>query len=114
VSNAGVVPACRTIDCVSVFALTVEDAFAALSVIAGSDDADPYSRPRPLGALAAWPSGLRVGVPLPHQREFFGDKIAAAAYEKALVRLARLGAHIVEIHFQPFYRAARMVYEGPW
>ena len=49
VSNAGVVPACRTLDCVSVLALTVEDAFTALSILAGPDDADPYSRPRALG-----------------------------------------------------------------
>ena len=50
VSTAGVVPACRTLDCVSVFALTVDDAFAALAAMAGPDPADPYSRPRPLGA----------------------------------------------------------------
>ena len=74
VSTAGVVPACRTLDCVSVFALTVDDAFAALAAMAGPDPADPYSRPRPLGALGAVPAGLRIGVPMPGQRLFFGDK----------------------------------------
>ena len=57
VSTAGVVPACRTLDCVSVFALTVDDAFAALAAMAGPDPADPYSRPRPLGAPEAVPAG---------------------------------------------------------
>src|SRR5215468_10567536 len=61
VSNAGVVPACRTLDCVSVHALTVEDAFAALAAIAGPDPADPYSRKHRLSALGAVPSGVRVG-----------------------------------------------------
>ena len=55
VSTAGVVPACRTLDCVSVFALTVDDALAALAAMAGPDAADPYSRPRPLGAPGALP-----------------------------------------------------------
>src|SRR5919197_11974 len=65
VSTAGVVPACRSLDCVSVFALTVDDAFAALAAIAGPDAADPYSRPRPLGAAGAVASrgGLRVPIP---------------------------------------------------
>src|SRR5207244_892713 len=56
VSTAGVVPACRTLDCVSVFALTVDDAFTALAAMAGPDPADPFSRARPLGALGAMPS----------------------------------------------------------
>src|SRR5207237_9732713 len=90
-STAGVVPACRTLDCVSVLALTVDDAFAALAAIAGPDAADPYSRPRRLGALGALPRGLRLGVPMPGQRLFFGDQAAAAAYGAALARSARPG-----------------------
>src|SRR5262249_22914548 len=62
VSTAGVVPACRTLDCVSVLALTVDDAFAALAAIAGPDAADPYSRPRQLGTPGAMPIGLQIGV----------------------------------------------------
>jgi allophanate hydrolase len=114
VSNAGVVPACRTLDCVAVFALTVDDAFAALAAIAGPDDADPYSRARPLGALAPFPEKLRLGVPMPGQRVFFGDTQSAAAYDGALARLSGLGATIVEIDIEPFYEAARLLYEGPW
>src|SRR5262249_25605747 len=110
VSTAGVVPACRTLDCVSVLALTVDDAFAALAAIAGPHPADPYSRPRRLGA----PGALRLGVPMPGQRLFFGDQASAAAYDAALARLARLGAALVEFDMEPFYQAARLLYEGPW
>ena len=114
ISNAGVVPACRTLDCVSLFALTTDDAFAALAAIAGPDPADPYSRARPLGTPGGFPKNLRLGVPLPGQRVFFGDTRSAQAYEAALARLAALGARIVEIDVEPFYEAARLLYEGPW
>jgi allophanate hydrolase len=114
VSCAGVVPACRTLDCVSVFALTVDDAMTTLKAIAGPDAADPYSQPQPVGASGAMPGGVKLGVPLPGQRLFFGDKNSAAAYDAALARLKTLGANIVEIDIEPFYAAARLLYEGPW
>jgi allophanate hydrolase len=114
ISIAGVVPACRTLDCVSILAPTVDDAFTALAALAGPDAADPYSRERPLGRIGAMPQGSRLGVPTLAQRLFFGDDASAAAYEAALARLTGLGAAIVEIDFQPFYRAARLLYEGPW
>ena len=62
VSTAGVVPACASLDCVSVFALTAEDAFAALQVIAGLDASDPYSAHLALGVLA------RAAAPAAHRR----------------------------------------------
>jgi allophanate hydrolase len=114
VSTAGLVPACRTLDCVSVFGLTTDDAFTALNVLAGPDAADPYSRARPPGHLAAVPNGIPLGVPPPGQRLFFGDRRSAGAYEAAIARFANLGAAIVEIDMEPFYEAARLLYEGPW
>ena len=114
VSNAGVVPACRTLDCVSVFALTVDDAVAMLAVIASpdaADDASPRRAPRGVGPM---PEGLRLGVPLPGQRLFFGDRMSEALYEASLVQFTALGAKIVEIDIEPFYAAARLLYEGPW
>ncbi|HET7257153.1 MAG TPA: allophanate hydrolase, partial [Xanthobacteraceae bacterium] len=114
VSTAGVVPACRTLDCVSVFALTVDDAFAALAAMSGPDSADPYSRPRPLGAPGGVPADVRIGMPMPGQRLFFGDKASAAAYDAALARLAGLGATLAEIDIEPFYETARLLYDGPW
>ncbi len=114
VSTAGVVPACRSLDCVSVFALTVDDAVTALNVIAAPDSADPFSRSRPMHAVGPMPDGLKLGIPLADQRLFFGDKISAAAYDAALTRFADLGAKIVEVDLEPFYAAARLLYEGPW
>ncbi|MGH6770289.1 MAG: allophanate hydrolase, partial [Xanthobacteraceae bacterium] len=114
VSTHGVVPACRTLDCVSIFTLTVDDAMTALEAIAGPDPADPYSRPRTLGLPGAWANGVRIGVPLADQRLFFGDRTAAAIYEASVARMAALGAAIVQIDVEPFYEAARLLYEGPW
>ncbi|WP_433995282.1 allophanate hydrolase [Bradyrhizobium manausense] len=114
ISNAGLVPACRTLDCISVFALTVDDAALALSVMAGPDQADPFSRDRPLGALTPFPANLRLGVPRNGQLIFFGDKKAEAAYADALKRWTALGATLVEFDLEPFYETARLLYEGPW
>lgn len=114
VSTCGVVPACRTLDCVSVFALTVDDAWAVLAAMAGPDANDPYSRAIPLGTVGAMPTGLRLGVPPSGERLFFGDMAAAADYDAALARLAGLGAAVVDIDMEPFYETARLLYEGPW
>lgn len=114
VSTFGVVPACRTLDCVSIFALTVDDAWAALTAIAGFNPNDPFSRARPLGALSALSPRLRIGAPRPANRLFFGDDRAASDYAAALDRLAGLGLSIEDIDIGPFYEAARLLYEGPW
>jgi allophanate hydrolase len=114
VSTVGLVPACRTLDCVSVFAHTVDDCSDILAVMAGFDPNDPYARRRPLQRPGALPPQLRLGAPRPGQRMFFGDRRAADDYAAALDRLARLGATIVEIDIEPFYETARLLYEGPW
>ncbi|MFZ0607676.1 MAG: allophanate hydrolase [Xanthobacteraceae bacterium] len=114
VSTSGVVPACRTLDCVTLFTLTVDDAMTALNVVAGFDDADPYSRPRRVGPVVPPPQPMRLGVPGASQRQFFGDKVAAAAFDAALAKLAALGGKIVEVDFEPFYETARLLYDGPW
>ncbi|MBS0249046.1 MAG: allophanate hydrolase [Proteobacteria bacterium] len=114
ISTHGLVPACRTLDCISIFALTVDDAWAALGVASGYDAADSYSRTRPLGHPGAMPPHVKLGVPIPGQRLFFGDKDYEAGYEAALARLAKLGCDIVEIDVEPFYETARLLYEGPW
>src|SRR5205807_10016159 len=107
VSTHGVVPACRTLDCVSVFALTTDDAWAALAVMAGPDVNDAFSRKRPVGTIGPVPA-IRIGVPRPSERVFFGDTRAAADYAQALDRLARLGGTLVEIDIEPFYETARL------
>jgi len=114
ISTHGVVPACRTLDCVSVFALTVDDAWTALGVMAGPDAADSYSRKRPLGTPGAMPGHVKLGVPLAGQRLFFGDSQFEAGYNVALERLAKLGCEIVDVDIEPFYETARLLYDGPW
>lgn len=114
VSTAGVVPACRTLDCVSVFSLTVDDAMTALTTMAGPDGADPFSRSRPLAQMSAFPNSLRLGVPREGQLIFFGDKASEAAYGAALKRWTELGATLVGFDLEPFYETARLLYEGPW
>jgi allophanate hydrolase len=114
ISTSGVVPACRTLDCVSIFSLTTDDAMVALEVMTGSDDADPYSRDRPLAQMTTFPANLRLGVPRKGQLIFFGDKASEQAYGEALERWTSLGATLVEFDLEPFYETARLLYEGPW
>jgi allophanate hydrolase len=114
ISTSGVVPACRTLDCVSIFSLTTDDAMTALAAIAGPDAADPYSRDLPLAPMTGFPGQLRLGVPRKGQLIFFGDKASEAAYGDAIERWTALGATPVEFDLEPFYETARLLYEGPW
>jgi allophanate hydrolase len=114
IPTTGVVPACRSLDCVSVFALTVEDAFAALSVMAGLDESDAFSRRLPLGGLAPLPPSLRIGVPRAADRIFLGDLQAKAAFSAAEDLARGLGATLVEVDLTALFETARLLYEGPW
>lgn len=114
ISTTGVVPACRTLDCVSIFALTTDDAMTALRVMTGPDAEDPFSRERPVAAVTAIPKRVRLGVPPQDQLQFFGDDLAARGYQEALERWRKLGAELVEIDVEPLYETARLLYEGPW
>ena len=110
----GVVPACRTLDCVSVFALTVDDAVQACSVMAGVDAADPFSRPLPAPAPAPSAPALRLGVPRAADLFFDGDAMSAAAFEAARRHYAGLGARFVEIDLTPFLAVAKLLYDGAY
>jgi allophanate hydrolase len=109
-STRGVVPACRSLDCVSIFALDAADAATVLDVAEGFDAEDAYSRKLGNAAIA----GLRFGVPRPDQLEFFGDREYEALFGAATRRLEELGGTRVEIDFAPFLEAARLLYEGPF
>jgi len=108
-----VVPACRTLDCVSVFALNVEDAGSVLDVIAGFDAADPYSRPCPPDQAA-----VRIGqmprFAIPQQPDFCGDAVQAAAYSVALAQMRALGVVLEPVDFTPMQALAALLYDGPW
>ncbi|VWC90789.1 urea amidolyase [Burkholderia lata] len=121
-STLGVVPACRSLDCVSVFAHSAADARAVFAAAHGVTDGDPYGRAwQPLlgadglRAQPARPFGqLRFGTPRADQLQFFGDESYRAAWRAALEHLRATGARIVEIDFSAFLAAARLLYEGPW
>jgi allophanate hydrolase len=117
ISTTGVLPACRSLDCVSIFAATVADALDVLAVAGAEDGSDPYSRAAPPG-FAARPADLgpamRLGVPRADQLAFFGNDAGAAVFAATLDRLRGLGATIVEIDYAPFAEAARLLYDGPW
>lgn len=116
VSARGIVPACRSLDCVSVFALTAHDTAAVLEVIAGPDPDDAYSRPAPPGfaCFGRLPARFVFGVPPPEQREFFGNTEATALYDIAIERLAALGGSPNEFDLAPFLEAGWMLYGGAW
>ena len=110
VSTSGVLPACRSIDCVSVLALTVADAATVLSVIEGDDAADAYSAFVP--GPAHWPGRLRVGIDA--APVFTGDCGYAADYELAVVQVESLGHEVVAIDGSPLQAVAELLYGGPW
>jgi allophanate hydrolase len=109
VSAHGVVPAAQSVDCVSIFARSVDVAARVLQASMGHDAADPYSRKlapksRPFGER------FRFGVPEPLQ--FFGDALAEAAFADSVKRLRELGGTPVAIDYEPLAQAAALLYES--
>lgn len=115
-SAQGVVPACRTLDCVSILALTCGDAHTVWSAARGFDADDGFSRPlHPGDEAAPWlTGGFSFGVPPSDELEFFGDDLAAALYSQAVDRMEALGGRRIEIDFGIFRAAAELLYAGPW
>ena len=110
-STRGVFPACRSLDCVSVFALTVDDADYVCRIAAAFDREDPYSRT--IGVAAgALPKHPVFAVP--EQLHWFGDELAAQAFDAALQQLAATGVTLKKIDFSPFYQTAALLYDGAW
>lgn len=112
ISTSGVTPACRSLDCVSIFALTVHDAYRVFEIAASYDPRDPWSKSIPVAPFGARPPNLRIGVPAKADRRFFGDEAMAAGYEAALARLTELGCRIVELPFSDFHATADLLYAG--
>jgi allophanate hydrolase len=112
VPNTGVVPACRSVDCVTVFAATVGDGIAVRKIAEGFDAADPFSRRARWASLPA--TGLRVGVLDGAERDFYGNAEVERLYDAAIENVRALGATIVPFDYAPFREAAALLYEGPW
>ena len=117
-SNSGVVPACRSLDCVSIFALTADDANTVFNVAATYDPEDDYARSNTYDnnnrhyGIPNEP--LVVGVPKTEQLNFFGNSSAQQLFFDSVSKLSSIGIVIREIDFTPFLGAARLLYEGPW
>ncbi len=105
ISTEGVIPACRSLDCVSVFALTADDAWAAFSAACG------MAPPEPDGAALG---AFSFAVPRDEDLEFFGDAGQEALFRGAVEQLARLGGRRLAIDFRPFQQVGALLYDGPW
>ena len=112
ISTRGVVPACRTLDCVSVFAGTAADAWAVTAVAAGYDPDDPWSRRVAPGSMAA-PPRVRIGIPDVASLRL-GSDVAGAAFAAALASFPDFGTVPRPIDLGPFYAVAALLYEGAW
>uniref|UniRef100_UPI0035C84A72 allophanate hydrolase n=1 Tax=Sphingomonas sp. TaxID=28214 RepID=UPI0035C84A72 len=108
-STRGLVPACRTLDCITVFTNDTAGARLIDTVLADFDPADPFSKPLAHCAMTV----SRIGVPRRDQRQWFGDAASARLYDRAIDALAA-SATIVEINITPFQEAAQLLYGGPW
>ncbi len=117
ISTHGVVPACRSLDCVSIFAETATDAATVLACASGFDAKDVYSRGAAPGEGASpWAAGrgFRFGVPAASTLKFFEDKENPSLFQSAVEALTRLGGVQVEFDLEPFLAAAQLLYDGPW
>jgi allophanate hydrolase len=107
-------PACQTLDCVSVFALTVSEAWTVYQAMAGFDAEDPWSKSVSVGHPAAEPPVRRIGVPDRASRIFLGDARAEAAFDQALSLLRGAGHTLVDVDLSPFFETAQLLYAGAW
>jgi allophanate hydrolase len=113
-STRGVVPACRTQDCVAVFTSTSAEAAVLDDVLTGFDPEEPFSRRAPEPRASASPTGLRLGMPRPDQLNWLADAQSARLFAAAVARLTAMAAEIVEIDIEPLISAAALLYQGPW
>ncbi|MGH8346497.1 MAG: allophanate hydrolase [Pseudomonas sp.] len=117
ISTAGVVPACRTLDCVTTFTATAREASQLLALTARLDPRDEYSRSNPSwndGTAFGTPQPFRFGVPRALDLQFFACPEGPLLFGDAIDRLKALGGEAVELDLSPFLEAARLLYEGPW
>jgi allophanate hydrolase len=112
-SLSGSVPACRHLDCISIFARSVPLAVKTLKAAAGYDASDPFSQARELDAHFMG-DAPRLAMPNPDCLEFFGDKLSADAFARSLELARASGAQLVPVDMSPMIEAARALYEDAW
>ena len=113
-SNRGIIPACRTLDCVSVFGLQVWDIEKVLHILDKWDPLDPFSKEGEERISRTFSDSQKVALLQEDQLEFFGDSNARKAYEKSVHVLTESGLHPVPVDLSPFLEAAELLYAGPW
>ncbi len=113
-STSGVVPACRTLDCVSIFAKNAEDAAKVLESAQGFDAYDAYSRELPASVVTYLGSRFKFGVPKHNQLAFFDNAETPQLFQQTISQLEAIGGTPVEIDFSPFIETAQLLYQGPW
>lgn len=112
-STTGLVPACRTLDCISIFAVNTADATRVLDVAAVYDAEDCYARDaRPYASTCK--ASFSFAVPRAEQLQFFANDDYRTLFVAAVERLVGAGGVVTEIDFAPFMECARLLYEGPW
>lgn len=107
------VPACQTLDCVSIFARTAAQADRVLTLADRRNPADPWQEdqqpPRRLMGQS-----FRFGVPAADQLGLVEYPEAQALFDAAVAHLEALGGTAVDIDLTPFSEAAALLYDGPW
>jgi allophanate hydrolase len=110
ISTVGLVPACKSLDCISLMAGCIDDVDRVRAVIVGRDDEDPWSRDAGPGYAGG---RIRIGLPPVDELEFFGDDEMRAAHLAFRGRLERHG-EVVDVSLAPFLAAGELLYQGPW
>ena len=117
-STAHSVEACKTLDCISIFALTVVDAQTVFEIAQSFDPSHPFSRSAddPFSRMGAdrYDPPFRFGVPQPEQRDFFGNEDVEDLFDSAIATLSEMGGSCVEIDYGPFLAANDLLFNGPW
>lgn len=118
-SSTGMVPACRSLDCMTIFTQQLNDANLLLSIAEGQDKTDPFSRANPFAnqsrQFGKRNGPLKIGVIPDAQLQFFGDDAYQAAYAKSMEQLSQQAEiELIEFDYAPFDEAAKLLYEGPW
>ncbi|MFN5700823.1 MAG: amidase family protein, partial [Betaproteobacteria bacterium] len=118
VSTAGVLPACRSLDCVSIFALNTQDAATVLRAVEGPDQQDDYSHfvpgPAHLQARRGAAAGAAMRIGIPSNPRLRGEDDYAEAWLDACAKARARGAELVEMDFSVLHEVAQLLYEGPW
>jgi allophanate hydrolase len=116
ISNRGVVPACRSLDCLSIFALNTSDASEVMEIAKGFDSNDPYSRAQLnlSKKVDIEITNIKLGVPHTDDIDFFGNIETKNLFIQTIEIIKKLNVKIVEIDFEPFLEVAKLLYEGPW